>query len=215
METAPCAFHPYSGNGPLWKTFPPAPPALIRHREHRGERLFRRVGSQPEFAGTAGIHKFQFNVLSDALDVMVGPILEGIGLRFTAALIQRSLVVLALCMALERVRLAVHDVDAAAICPPSRDTRGEMLVGISDAAVVLLLNRIIDRVWVRTAPLPKLLDEVFTLLVCLQLQKSSALRIGNDVDDVFVEPLFVRGRQFLQNLLLIDFFLSIILLLVL
>ena len=106
--------------------------------------FFRWVGSQAELARATGIHKFQFNIFADALNVVVRPIFEGIRLRFAAALIQRPLVVLALCMAFKRVRLAVHDVDAAAVGSPAGNAGCKMLVGIGDAPIMLFLDRIID-----------------------------------------------------------------------
>ncbi len=155
--------------------------------------FFRGVGGQTEFASAAGIHKLQLYVLANALNIVVGPIFEGVGLCFTAALIQRALVVFPLRVALKRVGLTVHDVNAAAIGSPAGNAGRKMLIGISDAAIMLFFHRIIDRIRIGIAPLPELLDELLAFFVRLQCEKSFALGICNDEDDILVQPLFVRG----------------------
>ena len=148
-------------------------------------------------ASARRIHEFQFHVFADALDVVVGPIFVSVGLRLTAAEVQRPVTVLALGVAFERIRLAIHDVDAAAVGSPAWHTRRKMLVGVGDAAIVLFLYGVVDRIGVGIAPLPELLDKLLALFVGLQLQEGFALRIGDDVGDVFVQPLLVRRGEFL------------------
>ena len=81
-----------------------------------------------------------------------------------------------------------------------------MLVGIGDAAVVLFLIGIIDRIGIGIAALPELLDEVLAFLVRLQPQESLALGVRDDIGDVLAEPLFVGRGKFLQDLLLAGLF---------
>ena len=64
-----------------------------------------------------------------------------------------------------------HDVHAAAISLPSRNTRSIMLVGIGDAAIVLFFKLVVGQVRIGAAAQPELLDELFALFVGRELQK--------------------------------------------
>src|SRR5579864_1296506 len=95
------------------------------------------------------------------------------------------------------IGLAVHDVDAAAVGLPAGDACGEVLVGVRDALVVLFFVFVLFGVRRGIATLPEGLDEVVALLVVGELFESSALFVGNDVDHVLIEPLFVGPLDFL------------------
>src|SRR5260370_28029835 len=99
------------------------------------------------------------------------------------------------------IRRAPHDVHAAAIRLPSGNSRSEMLVGIGDTAVVLFFEIIVRKIRIAAAAQPELLDELLALFVGFQLQESLALFGRDYVDNVLVEPLLVRGVQFLERFL--------------
>src|SRR6476469_4876342 len=100
-------------------------------------------------------------------------------------------------MRLDFIRLAEHDVDAAAVGLPPRDAGGEMLVGVGNALVMFFLEFVLFGVRRGIAALPKRFNKVVALFVVGQLLESRSLFIGNDVRDVFVEPFLVRLAQFL------------------
>ena len=93
-----------------------------------------------------------------------------------------------------------HDVHAAAIRLPARNARSEMFVGVGDAAIVLFFKIVFRQIGIRAAAQPELLDELFALFVGGQLQEGLPLFGRNNVDDVFVQPLFIRTVEFLQRL---------------
>ena len=95
-------------------------------------------------------------------------------------------------MAFSLVRLAVHDVDTAAVGLPAGDTRRVVLVGVSDALVVFLAKFVFVGVRIRIAPPPEFFDKPFALVVSFQLLESFALFVGDDVRDVFFQPILVR-----------------------
>ena len=79
-----------------------------------------------------------------------------------------------------------------------------MLVGVGDAAVVLFLEFVFYGVGRGIAAQPELLDELLALFVGVQLLEGCALFVGDDVDDVFVQPLLVgRFQLFLELLFLL------------
>src|SRR5579864_1256247 len=94
------------------------------------------------------------------------------------------------------IGLAVHDVDAAAVGLPAGDACGEVLVGVGDALVVLFFVFVLFGVRRRIAALPEGLNKVVALFVVGELLKRSTLFVGDDVDHVLVEPLFVRPLDF-------------------
>src|SRR6202162_1984111 len=117
-----------------------------------------------------------------------------------AALFGRPLVGPTGGVRLDLVCRAMNDVDAAAVRLPSGDARSEVLVGISDAAVVLFLEFILDGVGSGVAAQPELLDELLALLVGAELEEGLPLFVGDDVQDVFLEPLLIRGVQLFEKL---------------
>ncbi len=75
-----------------------------------------------------------------------------------------------------------------------------MLVGVRDAAVVLFLELVFLGVGRGIAPQPELLDELLALLVGLQPLEGRSLFVGDDVTDVFVEPLLIGRFQLFAEL---------------
>ncbi len=72
-----------------------------------------------------------------------------------------------------------------------------MLVGVGDALVVLFLIFVLFGVRSGVAALPEGFDEVVALFVVRELLEGGALFVGDDVDDVFVQPLLVGLADFL------------------
>jgi len=70
-------------------------------------------------------------------------------------------------MGVNLIRRPVDDVDAAAVSFPAGDALvgREVLVGVSDAPVVLFLEGIFRRIRIGIAALPELLDELLALFV--------------------------------------------------
>jgi hypothetical protein len=102
---------------------------------------------------------------------------------------------------------AIHDVDATAVRLPSGNTRREVFVGVSDAAVVLFFVFVFDRVRGGIAPEPELLDELIALFVVGELLKSRSLFVGEDpvpagpfVAAVFGRPLSYPAAVLRRNL---------------
>src|SRR5207249_9325981 len=93
------------------------------------------------------------------------------------------------------VRRTVFDVDHAAVGFPAGDARRESLIGIRDAAVMLLAVLIFFGIGGGIAAQPELLDELLALLVGLQPPERLALLIGDDIADFLVHPLFIRSLQ--------------------
>src|SRR5689334_6143396 len=98
-------------------------------------------------------------------------------------------------MRIDFIRRAVSDVDAAAIRFPSGNARSVALVGIRDASVVLFLELVFYGVRSRVAAQPELFDELLALLVGVQPVEGRSFLIGDDVNDVFVQPLLVRRLE--------------------
>ena len=94
-------------------------------------------------------------------------------------------------MRINFIRLAIDDVDAAAIGSPAGNARREVLVGVSDALVVLFLIFVLFGVRRGIAALPEGFDEVVALLVVGELFEGGALFVGDDADDVFFQPLLI------------------------
>ena len=119
-----------------------------------------------------GSHKFQLYVLANPLNIVVSPIFESVGLRFTTALIERAVVVLPLRVAFERIGLAVHDVRCGRDRFSNRRHRKQMLVGIGDPPIILyLFNGLSTESGSGMRHCPELLDELLALFVGLQAEK--------------------------------------------
>jgi hypothetical protein len=70
-----------------------------------------------------------------------------------------------------------------------------VLVGIRNAAVVLFAVIVGERLGIRIAPQPKLLDELLALLVVREPGERLALLVRDDISDVFLEPLLEGSRE--------------------
>ena len=105
-------------------------------------------------------------------------------------------------MRLDFVGLSVKDIDASAIRFPTRLSRGETLVRVGNTAVMLFLELVLDRIRRRITPEPELLDELLTLFIRFQSLESSFLLVGDDVRDIFIQPL---PQCAVSNLLLTGF----------
>ena len=70
-----------------------------------------------------------------------------------------------------------------------------MLVGVRNPPVVLFLKGVFRRIGIGIAPLPELLDELLPFFVGRKVQESVLFFRGDDVDDVFVQPLFILGIE--------------------
>ena len=103
-------------------------------------------------------------------------------------------------MRLDLIGRAPHDVNAAAIRPPSGNAGREPLVGVGDPAVVLFLEFVFDRVRSGIAPLPERFDKLLALFVGLQLQEGRALFIGDDVGNFLFQPLLIGSGEFFFEL---------------
>src|SRR5258706_579584 len=95
----------------------------------------------------------------------------------------------------------VGDVHAAAVRLPRRNARGETLVGVGDAAIVLFAELVLFRIRRRIAAQPELLDELLALFVGGQPAERFPLFVADDVDDLFVQPLLIRSLELLAQLL--------------
>src|SRR5208282_2726982 len=92
-------------------------------------------------------------------------------------------------------RLAVNDVNAAAIRLPARHAGGKMFVGVGDALVMLFLVFVLFGIGSRVTALPEGLDEVVALLVIRKLLEGRALFVRDDPDHVLFQPLLVGLAQ--------------------
>ena len=106
-------------------------------------------------------------------------------------------------MIVDFVGRPVGDINAAAVGLPSGNTGSVVLVGVGDAAVVLFLELVFDGVRAGIAAQPEVLDEALALLIGLQPHEGGPFLVGDDVDDVLVQPLAIRrGQLFAQRLFL-------------
>ncbi len=149
--------------------------------------FFQRVRRHAVFAVSCTICEFDHDVVAYSLEIPIAPVLEwkrfrrrvsgGVGVDFVG-----------------RTEYYVYP---SAIGLPPGGSPGEMLVGVSDTPVVLFLVLVFDAVGRGIAPQPELLDKLFALVVGVQTFEGAALLLSDDVDDVFVKPLLLRGIQFL------------------
>ena len=143
-------------------------------------------------AATRRIYEFNFNSRSYAGQVTIKPALKRIGRSRTTAFIRFAVVSAARRVSFSLVRLAVHDPDAAAVGLPAGNARREMFVRVSDTFVIFLAIFVFVGVRVRIATPPEFFDKPFALFVGFQLFESFPLFVGDDVGDVFFQPVFIR-----------------------
>jgi hypothetical protein len=71
-----------------------------------------------------------------------------------------------------------------------------VFVRVSDAAVVFFFEFVLNGVGSGIAALPESFDEAVALFVIRELLEGGAFLIGDDVSDVFVQPLLVAAADF-------------------
>src|ERR1700694_1382289 len=99
-------------------------------------------------------------------------------------------------MSLSLVGLTIHDPNAAAIRLPARNAGSKVLVGIGNAFVILLFEFVLISVGIRIATTPELFNEALSFLVSLNFFECLSLIICNDVNNVFLQPVFVSFFEF-------------------
>ncbi len=112
-----------------------------------------------KIAATATVHKLENKVASEALDISPMPFLR-------CETIVRDILffMLRARVAFHLVRWAVHDIKAAAIRLPAGHSGSEILIRISETAIMFLLECIL-RCTGRIAALPECDDELVALPV--------------------------------------------------
>src|ERR1700733_4104357 len=99
-------------------------------------------------------------------------------------------------MRIDFVSRTVHDVDAAAVAFPARNSSGKMLVGVGDAPVVFFFVFVLFGVRSGVAAQPELLNKVVALFVVGELLKGGSFLVGDNPDYVLVQPLLVGLAEF-------------------
>src|SRR5208282_6296123 len=107
----------------------------------------------------------QNDVRTDAVNVPVTPLLEGISGSRAAAFRIRALVRPTAGVGIIFVRRTIHDVNPAAIRLPTGNAGGEVLVAVSNAAVIFLFVLVFGAAGVRVAALPEIFDKRLALVV--------------------------------------------------
>src|SRR5262249_9119079 len=125
------------------------------------------------------------------VQMAIAPQLKWIGRSAAAAFDRRPLIRATRRVFLPFIRRTMDDVDAAAVGAPSRNARGEMLVGVGDAAVVFFLELVFDGIGSGIAPQPELLDELLAFFIVLQAAESRPFFISDDQCNVLAGPLIV------------------------
>jgi hypothetical protein len=100
---------------------------------------------------------------------------------------------------LDVVRFSQDDVDSAPVRPPAGQGRlpPEIIVSVVDSPEVLGLELVLRRTRSRVPLPPKGLDEEVAFPVGLQLLEDLFLERRDDVDDLLLQPLLVKGREVL------------------
>ena len=101
-------------------------------------------------------------------------------------------------MRFDFVRLAVHDVDAATVRFPAGNAGSEMFVGVRNAFVVIVFVFVVESVRARIAAQPEGFDELFALFIGFKSLERGPFLIGNDVGNIFIEPLLEGSAGILQ-----------------
>jgi hypothetical protein len=144
-----------------------------------------------------GVHKLDNYFLAYAFEVAVAPVFEGERRSLTTAFFYGTVIAAAARMGLNLVRRTELDIHLAAVALPPWDARGEVFVGIFDAAVMLFLEFVFFGIGSGIAALPEGFDELVTLLVVGELFERLPLFVRDDVNDVLVEPFLVGLAEFL------------------
>jgi len=104
-------------------------------------------------------------------------------------------------MRVDFVRRTPDDVDMAAIGLPSRDTGGEVFVGVGDAAVVLFLKFVDGGVGIGIVVLPEDFNELFAFFVGAEAFESSNFVGREKVFPVFFQELTKVEAEFVFGFL--------------
>jgi hypothetical protein len=146
------------------------------------------------FAGTAGVDEFELNVFADVFEIAVAPQFPGIGRGRSSALLGRPIIAAAGRMGLDFIGRAPEDVSVAAIGFPARDTRGETVVGVGDAAIVFFPVGVFGRIWIGITPAPEFLDVLLALFVGGEAQEGVAFFLGDNVGGPLPSARWFRER---------------------
>ncbi len=92
------------------------------------------------------------------------------------------------------LRRTQGDVDVAHVGVPAVPEFAEVVAGILQPLVVFLSIRIRGRTRIRISYFPKVLNEFFPSLVCVEPLERRLLLISNDVADILFQPLGVFLR---------------------
>src|SRR6185312_8630188 len=133
------------------------------------------------------------------------PVLERVGRRLAAALFHGPLITAARRMRIDLIRGAILDVDHPAVGFPTRDSGSIVVVRVGDTAVQFFFIFVFFGIRRRIAALPEILNELFAFFVRLQMLKSLALLVRDDICDVFVQPLLPWTLKLFPELLLSPF----------
>src|SRR5580700_1279852 len=162
--------------------------------------LFRRIHSQVIFTRTARIHELQNNVLANSFQITPPPSFPWIGGGRAPAFFHRPIVGTARGVGIYLICWTPHDVHATTVRFPARNPGGKVLVGVSDAAVVLFFKIVVRKIGIAAAPQPELLDKLLALFIGIKLQEGIPFFWRNDIDHVLVQPLFVLAVEFFEGL---------------
>src|SRR6266851_8716984 len=94
-------------------------------------------------------------------------------------------------MGLDLIGWSIDDVNPPAISHPTWLAGCEMLIGIFNAAVVLVLEFVIFAVRIGVAAVPECLNELLTLFFVRELHEGLAFVVGDDPTDIFVQPVLI------------------------
>ena len=162
----------------------------VGHRSVLEGVLLEGIERNAVFAGKGAIHEFDDDFLSQIypVQVTVSPGDEGMGAGLSSPFPVGPVVGASPVVGLDLVRWTVHDVHAPAIGLPAHLARGETLIGVGDAPVVLVPELVDHGVRIGIPSQPELLDELVALLVVGQTVEGVSLIGSNNVGDVLLEP---------------------------
>ena len=159
--------------------------------------FFRAVHGHVIVAAHAGVDELNHDFLANSFQVAIAPGFKREGGSLAATFFHGALVGSAGGMGFDFIRLAIHDVHAAAIGLPAGDAGSEMLVGVGDALVVLFFVFVLFSVGRGITTLPESFDEIVALFVVRELLEGGTFLVADNPDYVLIEPLFVGALDFL------------------
>ncbi len=90
----------------------------------------------------------------------------------------------------------------AAVSLPAGLAGRVVLVGVSDAPIMLFAEFVLRRIRIGIAPQPEVFDKGVALLVVRESLEGLALFVGDDVGHILIQPGFVCALQLLPDGLL-------------